>query len=75
MVAAVDQDKSGQIEFSEFLRIIKHSDSDDSKMTMFFRDLCNGKYGVQKVSFPIFVNKMKRSYLMDAIRSTDMRKK
>lgn len=46
MVAAVDDDNSGQIEFSEFLRIIKSGDSDDSKMAMFFRDLCNGKYGV-----------------------------
>lgn len=44
-------------------------------MTSFFRDLCSGKFGHQQVSFTTFVNKMKRNYLMDAIKSKDLRKK
>jgi hypothetical protein len=44
-------------------------------MTTFFKDLCSGKYGQQQVSFTTFVNKMKRNYLMDAIKSKDLRKK
>ena len=47
MVADVDDDDSGQIEFPEFLKIISSTGGDASKMTVFFRDLCSGKYGEQ----------------------------
>jgi Ca2+-binding EF-hand superfamily protein len=41
MVKLVDDDDSGQIEFPEFLRIIKMSggDSQTSRITEFFKDL------------------------------------
>ncbi len=73
MMNKVDEDQSGQIEFPEFLKIIKGQDVDESssKISTFFKDLCNGKFGVQEVSFPVFVSQMKRQSLIDAIKSND----
>lgn len=58
MIDKVDDDKSGQIEFPEFLKIIKGNENDEStkKITIFFKDLCQGKFGKKEVSFPVFVN-------------------
>lgn len=59
MVDKVDDDKSGQIEFPEFLKIIRGGGDDDAvtrKITTFFKDLCAGKFGKREVSFPVFVN-------------------
>lgn len=69
----VDEDQSGQIEFPEFLKIIKGSEVDESssKISTFFKDLCNGKFGIKEISFPVFVNQMKRQSLIDAIKSND----
>jgi len=47
MVDKVDDDKSGQIEFAEFLRIIKGTGQDEQtkKISTFFKDLTQGKFG------------------------------
>lgn len=66
MVDKVDDDGSGEIEFNEFLRIVK-GDGEDSKITLFFKDLCNGKFGERQLSFPMFVQQMKRQAMMDSI--------
>lgn len=44
MVDAVDEDGSGQIEFSEFLSIIKNSDGNEKmgKINKFFKDMTSG---------------------------------
>ena len=44
MIDLVDEDKSGKIEFDEFLSIIKNSDSNEktAKINKFFKDLTNG---------------------------------
>lgn len=62
MIDRVDDDMSGQIEFPEFLKIIKGDEKDPAtkKMTQFFKDLCEGKFGTKGLSFPAFVNQMKR---------------
>jgi len=56
MVALVDEDGSGMIEFNEFLDII-NSDSNEKTqaITKFFKDLTSGKYGNQDISFALFV--------------------
>ena len=47
MIDKVDDDGSGQIEFPEFLKIIRGDEKDIStrKITIFFKDLCEGKFG------------------------------
>jgi Ca2+-binding EF-hand superfamily protein len=49
MIAHVDLDGSGEIEFPEFLAIIKNTGCDPlssaAKMTQFFKDLTSGKMG------------------------------
>ena len=42
MIKKVDDDGSGQIEFPEFLKIIKGDENDltTKKITIFFKDLC-----------------------------------
>ena len=44
MVDAVDEDGSGQIEFQEFLSIIKNSDGNEKmgKINKFFKDMTSG---------------------------------
>jgi len=77
MVEKVDDDGSGQIEFPEFLKIIKGDENDATtkKITIFFKDLCNGKFGDRQVSFPVFVQQMKRQSIMDAISARDTSRK
>lgn len=72
MVALVDEDGSGMIEFNEFLDII-NSDSNvkTQAITKFFKDLTSGKYGNQDISFALFVQQMRRKHLLDAIKSDD----
>ena len=58
MINNVDDDQSGQIEFPEFLQIIKAEDGDANagNIKTFFKDFSNGKLGKKELSFPVFVN-------------------
>lgn len=74
MIEKVDADGSGQVEFEEFLTIIKDQDGDDKdadQMTKFFKDLVNGKIGKQGISVQVVINQLKRQKLLDAILCTD----
>lgn len=77
MIDLVDEDGSGMIEFNEFLTIIRNSGENDKTkvITDFFKDLVNGKFGNQDMSFPMFVCKQRRKHLLNAIYSEDEKKK
>lgn len=77
MVDAVDEDGSGQIEFPEFLSIIKNSDGDEKmgKINKFFKDMTSGQLAGNDLSFNLLVQKLRRDYLMDAIMSNDPKRK
>jgi Ca2+-binding EF-hand superfamily protein len=78
MIDLVDEDKSGKIEFGEFLSIIKNSDGNDktAKINKFFKDLTNGNLtNGSDLSFYLLVQKMRRDYLMEALMSGDKDKK
>jgi hypothetical protein len=57
MVKVVDEDESGQIEFGEFLQIIKNSDGNEKteKINKFFQDMSNGLLGSKDLNFNIIV--------------------
>ena len=57
MIDAVDDDKSGMIEFPEFLKIIKGSNATDktAKINKFFKDMTTGKLTSDGISFNMFV--------------------
>jgi Ca2+-binding EF-hand superfamily protein len=76
MFDAVDDDKSGMIEFPEFLKIIKGSNASDktAKINKFFKDMTTGKLASEGISFGMFVHKMRRDYLRDAIMGGDPHK-
>lgn len=67
MITEVDEDRSGQIEFDEFLMIIKNSDasSKNAKINKFFKDMSMGKLGGKDLNFSVFVNSIKRKYMLD----------
>ena len=70
MIDEVDEDGSGQVEFDEFLMIIKNSsdsNSKSSKITQFFKDLSNGKLGSKDLNFGVMVNNIKRKHMLDHI--------
>ena len=69
LVDLVDEDKSGQIEFNEFLDIILNKSGDASArvITDFFKNLTNGKYETKGLAFPNWVLKEQRKYLKNAI--------
>ena len=72
MVALVDEDGSGMIEFNEFLDIINSDNNEKTQaITKFFKDLTSGKYGNQDISFALFVQQMRRKHLLDAIKSEE----
>ena len=69
MIMDVDDDGSGQIEFPEFLMIIKNSDASEktARINKFFKDMSNGVLGSKDVSFNLIVQKFRRQYMIDAI--------
>ena len=69
LVALVDEDNSGLIEFNEFLDIIlnKSGDAKARVITDFFKNLTNGKYETGGLAFPNWVLKEQRKYLKNAI--------
>ena len=74
MIASVDDDGSGMIEFPEFLGIIKNSDGNTktAKINEFFQNMTNGKLTKQQeVSFNLLVQKMRREHMMNAIFPAD----
>jgi len=70
MIELVDDDLSGQIEFNEFLNILKSRDGDEGSMAIktFFEELTNKKYG-GNIAFPNLVLKLRRQSLLNAIRA------
>lgn len=67
MVSQVDEDGSGNIEFPEFLGIIKNSGGDEKsqKIYQFFKDMTLGKYGSDG-EFNLLVQRLKRGNMMNA---------
>ena len=68
----VDTSKSGAIEFEEFLCLIKGAgqvDENTEKIRTFFKNLADGKFGTQQISFSLLVQQMQRRNLKAAIMS------
>ena len=72
MIDLVDKDGSGQIEFDEFLSIIKNSGENEQtqKIKQFFCDLANGDLKADGLSFSMIVTNIRRQYMKDAILCT-----
>lgn len=72
MVDVVDRDGSGQIEFEEFLSILKGS-SGNEQMMKFFRGLIDGTLIKESKSVPLklLINTYRRRMMMDAMMSRD----
>ena len=76
MISVVDEDGSGQIEFGEFLGILKNqSDERTAKINKFFKDIAGGPLGKKYLPFNILVQNMHREYMMNAIMSMDPEKR
>lgn len=70
MIDLVDADGSGQIEFNEFLSILKNSsDERTAKINFFFKKMASGQLADADLSFPLLVQKLRRDYMMNAIIS------
>ena len=72
LIAHVDEDSSGMIEFGEFLAIIlnKSGDAKTRVITDFFKNLTGGKYNTGGLAFPNWVLKEQRKHLLNAILPT-----
>ena len=57
MVLAVDEDGSGNIEFPEFLDIVKNKNGNEKTkvITEFFQALTNGSFSEKDIAFPNYV--------------------
>ena len=77
LISSVDDDGSGRIEFSEFLRIIhnksKLKTQGNKKITTFFKQLANDKLGgdsdLKHFSFKTIMDIMRRKNLLKAFLS------
>ena len=69
MVLAVDEDGSGNIEFPEFLDIVKNKNGNEKTkvITEFFQALTNGQFSTKDIAFPNYVLELRRKHLKDAI--------
>ncbi|CAG9327407.1 unnamed protein product [Blepharisma stoltei] len=73
---AVDTDKSGQIEFDEFLAILKGGDG-SSPMADFFKQMTKGTLteDAKNLPFKLVVSSYRRKMLMEAVMTDDPNKK
>lgn len=73
LVSLVDEDKSGEIDFEEFLAILmnKAGDVKTRVITDFFKNLTNGKYDTRGLAFANWVLKEQRSHLKNAIKEKE----
>lgn len=73
LVKLVDFDGSGQIEFDEFLLILKSTEMEEktAKIAKFFKDLSNGVLDTSDRSFTMIVSAIRRQYMMAAIIKGD----
>ena len=69
MVEAVDEDGSGEIEFPEFLDIVKgKGGSEKTKViTEFFQALTNGQFDTKEIAFPNYILEQRRHHLKNAL--------
>lgn len=76
MIRSVDSDESGQIEFEEFLVIVK-GDKDNAPISKFFKGLIEGKLikDSKVLPFRSVVSTYRRQMIMNALMCNDSRKK
>ena len=55
MINEVDDDNSGEVEFNEFLNIIKKQKNSEHSIDKFFKKFTNGKVGQKELSFALNV--------------------
>ena len=69
MVNAVDEDGSGNIEFPEFLDIVKNKNGNEKTkvITEFFQSLTNGNFSQKDIAFPNYVLELRRQHLKNAL--------
>ena len=68
MIAKVDDDGSGNIEFPEFLEIVNGASAEEG-VNVFFKEMANGKIGNKNLSFNVNVQNIRRKYMIDAIHT------
>ena len=74
IIREVDDDDTGEIEFPEFLKIMKNGgksnkDEKSGAIYQFFKDLTDGKYkvGKQDIPFQLFITRFRREKLLDSM--------
>lgn len=74
MIQSVDQDQSGQIEFKEFLQLIRSADNSENEKTalinQFFKDLTNGTLGSADLRFPVIYADIRRKAMYNSFIGT-----
>ena len=76
MIQSVDSDSSGQIEFGEFLEIVR-GNKDSAPISKFFRGLIEGKLvkDSKVLPFRTVVSSYRRKMIMNALMCNDPKKK
>jgi hypothetical protein len=78
MINLVDADGSGQVEFNEFLDIMKATSGETlqtKEIADFFKKLCTGPFSTSNMSFSIYSMQQRRKFLLEGLRSSDLEKK
>ena len=77
LIDLVDEDGSGEIEFNEFLSILKNNSGGEQSraIKVFFEGLAQGKFGSTEIPFSNYVLEQRRRSIIDAFRSQDQVKK
>jgi Ca2+-binding EF-hand superfamily protein len=71
IIKKVDED--GEIEFQEFLKIIKSPDQDQNSqmITNFFKQMSTGQLGDKNLDFNVIVANIRRTHMVKAIIEKD----
>ena len=67
MIQDVDDDHSGEVEFDEFLSIVRNNKLSAHPIDKFFRNMADGEVGHKDLGFAVNVQDIRRTYMRDAI--------
>eukprot|EP00933_Yihiella_yeosuensis_P030154 TRINITY_DN23819_c0_g1_i2.p1 TRINITY_DN23819_c0_g1~~TRINITY_DN23819_c0_g1_i2.p1 ORF type:complete len:349 (+),score=63.85 TRINITY_DN23819_c0_g1_i2:125-1171(+) len=70
----IDDLKSGELDFEQYLELVRHNNSSDKKIIQVFKDMLDGALGDSRLNFQTVISTYRRQRILDAAGSNPVSK-